>query len=68
MITPHMLARSRDRRQAPRLAHEITLHSRALARLEARERHTGEIPQEQAAPRRPARAALARAWARALAV
>lgn len=63
MITQHMLARPRERREAPRLAGEIALRSRELARLEARERRPVELPQERAEPRPAARAARVRARA-----
>jgi len=65
MITQHMLARPREREEAPRLASGITLRSRELARREARSRGPVAVP-EAPAPRRPARTAWARAWARAL--
>lgn len=64
MITQHLLARPLERREAPRLAREITLRSRELARLEERERRSAPAPREPESPRRPARAA--RALARAL--
>lgn len=64
MITQHLLARPLERREAPRLAREITLRSRELARREERERRPALAAPEPAPPRRPARAA--RALARAL--
>lgn len=64
MITQHLLARPLERREAPRLAREITLRSRELARLEERERRSAPALREPESPRRPARAA--RALARAL--
>jgi hypothetical protein len=65
MITHHMLARPREREAAPRLAGEITLRSRELARRDGRIRPP-VAARETPAPRQPARAAWARAWARAL--
>jgi hypothetical protein len=64
MITQHLLARPRGRQEAPRLAGEITLRSRELARREERERRFVGAEPAPVAPRRSARAA--RAEARAL--
>ncbi|HEU4448513.1 MAG TPA: hypothetical protein VFR63_00855 [Gaiellaceae bacterium] len=63
MVMHHMLARSRELRPAPRLAHEITLRSRELARREERERRPVAGPQEPAASRGPVQAIRARARA-----
>jgi hypothetical protein len=63
MITHHMLARPREREAAPRLAGEITLRSRELARREERERRPVAGPQEPAASRGPVQAIRARARA-----
>jgi hypothetical protein len=66
MITQHLLAQPRGRQEAPRLAGEITLRSRELARREERERRLVAAAPAPVAPRRSARGARARAWARAL--
>ena len=63
MITQHLLARA-EPPATPRLAHEIAMRSRELARSERRLRQP-EAPREHPAPN-PTRARRAWAWARAL--
>jgi hypothetical protein len=65
MITQHLLARRVELHDGLRPAREIALGTRASARRE-RLYATSVAAPERPAPRRPARARRAWAWARAL--